>query len=83
MPPGRFAHQEIRVEVRDGAELEFYPGLTIPYPRAAYRQRIDIDLASGARFATLESWATGRVGRGESFSFQVLSSRIRIRRGSI
>ena len=74
----RAARQEIDVTLGEGAELELYPGLVLPYPHADFRQRIRVQLAAGARFALLERFATGRLGRGERGRFARLSSELRL-----
>ncbi len=75
---GQFASQNISFTVQDGAELEYYPSLTIPYAGSAFEQRIEVALDPDARFATVEPWAMGRVGHGEAFTFRRLSSRLRL-----
>jgi urease accessory protein len=69
------AVQECRFEVAGGAQLEYYPGLTIPFPRAAFHQSIEASLERGAHFGILEMWAAGRVERGEELQFCDLQSR--------
>lgn len=80
---GAAAHAEQSVSVRVEAEasVEFYPNLFIPYPDADFRQTVAVDLDPLARFAYLESWAVGRVERGEEFLFRRLSSRFSVGQG--
>jgi urease accessory protein len=76
------AKQSVHITLAEDAELEYYPGLTIPFPEANYEQEIKIDMTSGAKLALLERWATGRVARGESYLFHSLGSQLRLYRDS-
>lgn len=80
MPSGETASQEITLNVEGGAELEYYPGLTIPFPESDFTQRTHVNLASNGCFGMLESWAMGRTGRGEYLAFRRLSSRAYVHR---
>lgn len=75
MLPGASASQAVTLTVAAGGALEYYPGLTIPFPQAEFTQTLDVALAPGARFGTLELWAMGRIERGEYLAFRRLSSR--------
>ncbi len=77
-PPGTWAEQTLDIQVDDGGELELYPGLSITFRDSDTRLETCVALAEGARFACLESWAMGRVGRGERFAFRRLSNRLRV-----
>lgn len=79
--PGGAARQRLEISVESGGELEYYPGLVIPYRDAEYQQTSHISLQPGARFGSLERWSVGRVAAGEAFGFRRLSSRLQIRRG--
>jgi urease accessory protein len=80
MPEGLAAKQNVTIHLEEGSELEYYPGLTIPFPDAAFEQNINVELSGSAKFSFLESWAMGRVERGETFVFRQLSSRLRVKR---
>jgi urease accessory protein len=80
MPQNLSAKQTIRIQLEEGAELEYYPGLTIPFPDAAFKQSINVELSERAKFSFLESWAMGRIERGEAFAFRQLSSRLHVKR---
>jgi len=69
------ARQEVRLTVRSGAQLEYYPGLVIPFPDSALEQRLEIALEADARVGVIESFAMGRTGRGEYLRFRRLLSR--------
>ena len=74
MQPHTCATQTVTLSVAAGGYLEYYPGTTLPYPGAALQQTIDVHTESGATFGMLETWATGRVARGEVNAFQRLES---------
>ena len=81
-PDERVARQHISFYVQNDAELEYYPGLTIPYAGSSLTQLTEVELEPEARFAMLELWAMGRIGRGEAFAFRRLSSWLRLRTGT-
>ncbi len=78
MGPGAFAEEQVRIQVAAGGELEFYPGLTIPFPGSDFRQTIDVRLDEGAKFGYLELRAMGRVTRGEHLAFRRMSCRVNV-----
>lgn len=80
MPAGTSARQDIAFTLDAHAELEYYPGLSIPYVDADFQQTIRVELADTAKFAMLESWAMGRVAQEERFCFRQLRASIRIAR---
>jgi urease accessory protein len=80
MPEGQCARQNVFATVEAGGELEYYPGLTIPFPESHYSQVVHVQLATTAKFALLERYAVGRVERGEVHQFRSVSSRVRIER---
>jgi urease accessory protein len=75
MAAGGFARQQCRIAVHDGAHLEYYPALNIPFPEADLHQSLQINLSPTARLALVETWAMGRIERGEHLLFRRLSSR--------
>jgi urease accessory protein len=78
MPDGERGTQRVRLRVAADGHLEYYPGLTIPFPGSELAQTIDVSLETGARFGLLECWAMGRIGRGEYLEFRSLSSRTEV-----
>lgn len=74
MHPDTHATQTVTLSVAAGGYLEYYPGTTLPYPGAALQQTITVHTEPGATFGMLETWATGRVARGEVNAFQRLES---------
>ena len=75
MEDGAHATQSVNLTVHPGGQLEYYPGLTIPFPDSSIVQRVHVAAATGARVGVLESWSMGRSGRGEYLRFRRLSSR--------
>lgn len=78
MQAGEKATQAILIDVAVGAELEYYPGLSIPFRMTHFEQRIRVNLQTGAKFAFLERWAMGRIASSERFVFEVLSSQLKL-----
>ncbi|MFM9421189.1 urease accessory protein UreD [Thermus scotoductus] len=80
--PG-LARQEVVIQAAQESELEFYPGLSILFPQASLEQRTRVWLEPGARFGLLETWALGRMARGEAWDFVFLDTRTEVDQGSI
>lgn len=78
---GPTAEQDVRLGVGPGGCLEWLPDHTIPAAGSAFRQRIDVDLAPGARLIAVDGFAAGRVARGEAWKFAQLDSAISVREG--
>jgi urease accessory protein len=75
MTDGSHATQSVNLVVRAGGQLEYYPGLTIPFPDSSLIQRVRVAAEGGSRVGVLESCAMGRSSRGEDLRFRLLSSR--------
>jgi urease accessory protein len=75
MPDGACATQTVDLVVGADAQLEYYPGLTIPFADSCLHQRITASAERGARVGILENWAMGRHSRGEYLRFRQISSR--------
>jgi urease accessory protein len=75
------ALQTVRITAAAGATVEWMPDHTIPFPGAALRQAIDVDLAEGARLLLVDAFSAGRVTRGEAWRFARLESGLEIRDG--
>lgn len=75
MRSGEHAEQHVTLRAGDGAMLEYYPSVTIPFPGSALTQTVHVEAAATARIGVLETWALGRVARGEYLQFRRLSSR--------
>jgi urease accessory protein len=75
MSDGAFATQFVNLVVGAGAQLEYYPGLTIPFPDSCLNQRVTVAAHPDARVGILETWGMGRAIRDEYLRFRRLSSR--------
>jgi len=75
MPPGTHAEQHVEIDAAPGAQVEYYPAVTIPFPDSAFLQTVRVRAAAGARVGVMETWALGRTARGEYLDFQSLSNR--------
>jgi len=75
MSDGAVATQHVNLVVGAGAQLEYYPGLTIPFAGSCLKQRVTAVAHRDSRLGILETWAMGRVTRGEYLQFRHLSSR--------
>ena len=75
MPEGTRATQSVNLVVAPGAQLEYYPGLTIPFADSCFQQRVTVTADRQSRLGILECWAAGRQARGEYLRFRHLSSR--------
>jgi len=69
------ATQSVNLRVHSGGQLEYYPGLTIPFADSSFVQRVHVTAAADARVGILEHWSMGRSSRGEHLRFRRLSSR--------
>jgi urease accessory protein len=72
---GAYATQIVNLTVHSGGQLEYYPGLTIPFADSSFVQRVHVTAAADARVGILENWSMGRSSRGEHLRFRRLSSR--------
>ena len=75
MSEGAFAMQRVNLVVGAGAQLEYYPGLTIPFAGSVLKQSVTVTAHRESRLGILEAWAMGRTTRGEYLQFRQLSSR--------
>jgi urease accessory protein UreH len=69
------ARQHVHLHAADGASLEYYPSVTIPFPDSSFRQQVEVTACSSARVGLVESWALGRAARDEYLRFRTLRSR--------
>lgn len=75
---GETAMQAVELNVGPGAILEWVPDVTIPFPESRFRQTIHVTLAPGATVLLWDAIASGRIARGERWSFTSLENEIRI-----
>jgi urease accessory protein len=76
------ATQSVNLTVHSGGQLEYYPGLTIPFADSSFVQRVHVVAAADARVGILEHWSMGRSSRGEHLRFRRISSRTTVEIGS-
>lgn len=69
--------QTVKVELGDGSFFESVPEMIIPHPKADHRQHTCVELGPGARAILVESFAPGRVARGERYLYRNISIRLR------
>lgn len=69
------AAQSVNLTVHADGQLEYYPGLTIPFADSSFVQRVRVAAATDARVGILEHWSMGRNSRGEHLRFRRISSR--------
>ncbi|WP_430682968.1 urease accessory protein UreD [Leptolyngbya sp. AN02str] len=72
------AGQELRIQVGEGACLEWLPQETIVFDGAMMRQQTRIDLAEGALWLGWEVLRLGRTARGERFDHGMWRSRTEV-----
>jgi urease accessory protein len=77
---GRPAIQVNRLRVDSGGELCIFYEPVIPFAESHLNQRTIIELAEGARLTYWEGFMAGRIGRGETWKFNELSSETSIRK---
>jgi urease accessory protein len=76
---GAAAEQTVRLSLAPGARLEWVPDHTIPFAGAAFRQRIEAEVADGAVLVLVDAFAAGRVARGEAWRFALLDLALGVR----
>ena len=69
------ATQSVNLTVHSGGQLEYYPGLSIPFADSCFVQRVRVAAATDTRVGILEHWSMGRNSRGEHLRFRHISSR--------
>ena len=68
--------QTTMIELSEGAFFEYIPDMIIPHAQAEHRQHTCIALANGAEAIFMESFAAGRVARGEEHLYRSFSTRL-------
>jgi urease accessory protein len=69
---------ETVIHVGEGAMLEYLPDHVIPHAGSALRQSLHVEIERGSRAIILDSFAAGRVARGERWTFSQIDSRTEI-----
>ncbi|GHF40999.1 urease accessory protein UreD [Seohaeicola zhoushanensis] len=78
--PGEVATLTCKLEVGEGARLDWLPQETILYDACALSRRLTADLAPGARFLMVEPLIFGRAAMGERLRSGLFRERIEVRR---
>jgi urease accessory protein len=73
------AQSRVRLDVEDGAWLEYLPQETILFDRARLERRFDIDVAAGGRLLACDMVVFGRTASGERFTRGLWQDRWRLR----
>jgi urease accessory protein len=73
------SRQWLSVRVGAGGVFEHLPDHLIPSPGARLEQKTSVELGPGATALVLESWAAGRVARGEAWAFDLLDTTLTVR----
>ncbi len=74
---------QTRLEVGQGATLEWFPEPLMLYADADLRAQTTAKLAAGATFVAHDIWCAGRVGRGEVWEFSRHRNRWNIERAGV
>ena len=70
---GASATQTVNLIVAPGGQLEYYPGLTIPFADSDLKQRVTVSAHRESRVGILESWSMGRATRAANTCASVVS----------
>jgi urease accessory protein len=77
---GEDTRLDLKLDVGDGAYLEWVPQETILFDGARFARRIAIDVADGGRLLAAETIVLGRIARGERFGQGLLHDAWTVRR---
>jgi len=69
---------ETVIQLGEGATLEYLPDHVIPHTGSVLRQSLRVKMARGSRAILLDSFAAGRVARGERWNFSEIDSRTEV-----
>jgi urease accessory protein len=69
---------ETVIHVGEGSTLEYLPDHVIPHAGSALRQSLRVEMERGSRAIILDSFAAGRVARGERWNCSQIDSRIEV-----
>jgi urease accessory protein len=69
---------ETVIQLGEGATLEYLPDHVIPHTGSALHQSLRVEMARGSHAILLESFAAGRVARGERWNFSEIDSRTEV-----
>jgi len=77
---GRSSRQDVRIDVAEGAALEWLPQETLFYREAEVEMTHEVTLAANARYIGSEVLCFGRTASGEAFDSGTIRQTTRIRR---
>jgi urease accessory protein len=69
---------ETVIHVGEGSTLEYLPDHVIPHAGSALRQSLRIEMGRASRAIVLDSFAAGRIARGERWTFSQIDSRTEV-----
>jgi urease accessory protein len=69
---------ETVIQLGEGATLEYLPDHVIPHSGSSLRQSLRVEMVRGSRALILDSFAAGRVARGERWDFSEIDSRTEV-----
>jgi len=69
---------ETVIQLGEGATLEYLPDHVIPHTGSALHQSLRVEMARGSRAILLDSFAAGRVARGERWNLSEIDSRTEV-----
>ncbi|GAA3508859.1 urease accessory protein UreD [Dietzia aurantiaca] len=72
---GAAATQTTVLDIAPGAVVEYVPKTVIPHADSEYRQRTEVSVSDSSVFLGWEAFAAGRIGHGERYAYQGISSR--------
>ena len=76
--PDQPAVQETRIQLGEGALLEYLPDHVIPYRSSELQQSLHVEMSRGSRAILWDALAPGRLCCGERWNFHEVDSRIEI-----
>jgi urease accessory protein len=74
----RVAESRTRLQVREGATLEFIPEPIIPFAGSRFIEDLSIDVEKGGKLLAWEILSPGRAARGELFAYDLLGLRMKL-----
>ncbi|MYN04070.1 urease accessory protein UreD [Pseudoduganella sp. DS3] len=76
---GKAARQHVRIQLADGARLEWLPQETIFYDNAEAHLQQEVELAAGARYVGCDILCFGREASGERFDRGCVRQQLQVR----
>ncbi len=73
------SEQHIKIQMAEGALLEYLPDAILPFAGSRHRQRTSVSLAQGATLFWWDVLAPGRQAMGETFAFDSLHIQTELR----